>query len=59
MTISPLYNGKVPAKIKEDFDFKIPIDMSVWKPKSWAVKCYGKSENESNAEKKRGKGVPQ
>ena len=33
--------------------------MSVCKPKSWAIRFYNKSENESNIEKKRGKGVPQ
>ena len=33
-----IHNAKVPAKFKEDFDFKIPIEMSVYKRKTWAVK---------------------
>ena len=49
-----IYNAKVPAKFKEDFDSKTPIDMNACKPKSWAVKFYDKSENESNIGKKEG-----
>ena len=41
-------------KFKEYFDFRIPIEMSVCKPKSWAVKFHDKSENEGNMEKKKG-----
>ena len=33
-----IHNAKVPANFKEDFDFKLPIEMSVCKPKSYAVK---------------------
>jgi len=52
MTNKPIiYNAKVPAKFKEDFDFKIPIEISVCKPKSWAVNFYDRSENASNVEK--------
>ena len=47
-----MYNAKVPAKFKEDDDFKIPIEMNVCKPRTWAVKFYEKSENENNIEKK-------
>ena len=57
-----IHNAKVPAKFKEDFDFKIAIEMSVCKPKSYAVQFYDKYENEhgldQNIEKKKGKGVP-
>ena len=53
-----VHNAKVPAKFKEDFDFRIPIETSVCKAKGWAVKFYDKSENESNIETK-GKVVPQ
>ena len=41
-----IYNTKVPGKFKEDFDFKIAIEMSVRKPKSYAVQFYDKYENE-------------
>jgi len=45
-----VHNAKVPAKIKEDFDFKIPIDMSVCKAKGWAFTFYDKSVHEKNIE---------
>ena len=54
-----VYNAKVPAKFKEDFEFKIPIEMSVCKPKSWTANVYDKSEHESNIETQRGKCVQQ
>ena len=46
-----------PYSSYEDFDFKVPIQMSVFKAKSWAVKSYDKSEN--NIANIRGKGAPQ
>ena len=49
-----IYNAKVPAKFKGDFDLKILVEMSVCKPKSWAVQFYDKSENKSNIEKQEG-----
>jgi len=54
-----IHNAKVPAEFKGDFDLKIPLDMIVCKPKSWAAKFYDKSEDESNIEKQRGKGLTQ
>ena len=50
---------QVLQSLKKILSFKTPIDMSVCKPTSWAVKSYDRSENEKNIEKKRGKGVPQ
>ena len=45
-----IYNAKVPAKFKEYFDEQIPIEMSVCRPKGWAIKFYDKSENENYIE---------
>ena len=44
-----IYNAKVPAKFKEDFDFEIPI-ICICKPISLAARFYDKSENGSNLE---------
>ena len=43
---------EVPAKFKDDFEFKIPIEMRVCKPKSWVVKLYDKSENGTTLRKR-------
>jgi len=47
-----IYNAKVPAKFKEDFGVKLPIEMNVCKPKCWTIEFYDKSENEGNTEKR-------
>jgi len=49
-----IHNVKVPAQSKEDVGFKIQIEMSVCKPKRWAVEFYDIHENENNIEKKEG-----
>jgi hypothetical protein len=45
-----VHNTKVPAKFTEEFDYKIPIDMSVCKAKGWAFTFYDKSVHEKNIE---------
>ena len=51
-----IHNAKAPAKFNEDFDFKTLVEMSVRKPKSWAIKFYDKYEDENNIEKKEVRG---
>ena len=38
---------------KKTLNLEVPIEISVCKPKSWAIKFYDQFENENNIGKKR------